>query len=166
MSNINYSKHSKTVQYGKYTKEYVGPGESKTNVIKSINKATFYKLFISLNNVIGVRQLGAEIIETRLSPAPLELLIHLLNKDEDFTIIFRNKKAVMKQLADELGKSPSSIYGTIAKLRETGYIIKDEDNLLTLNKELRDLKKGVEYCLSRRQPLTFDFIFKFCVVHE
>ena len=153
MSELSYRNNKKIVRYGKYTRENTGPGEHEINVIRSINKETFYRTFISLNNVIGVRRSGAKIIETRLSPAPTELLIHILNKDDSFTMAFRNKDAIMKNLGVELGKTPSSVYANIGKLRDAGYLIKDEDNLFVLNHELRDIKKLVEQAIKNEKPL-------------
>lgn len=166
MSELSYRNNKKIVRYGRYERKYTGPGEQSINVVKSINKETFYRTFISLNNVIGVRRSGVKIIETKLSPAPTELLIHILNKNDDFTMAFRNKDAIMKKLGTELGKTPSSVYANVGKLREAGYLIKDEDNLFVLNHELRDIKKLVEQAIKNEKPLTFDFIFKFCMVDE
>tara|TARA_R100000951_G_scaffold116715_1_gene130047 strand:+ start:3071 stop:3571 length:501 start_codon:yes stop_codon:yes gene_type:complete len=164
MSELSYRNNKKIVRYGKYETEYTGPGKPEIKVLHSINKETFYRTFISLNNVIGVRRSGVKIIETKLSPAPTELLIHILNKDDDFTMAFRNKDAVMKKLGEELGKTPSSVYANIGKLRDAGYLIKDEDSLFVLNNELRDIRKLVIQAIENKKPLTFDFIFKFCMV--
>ena len=148
MSNINYSKNSKVVKYGNYTEEYIGPGEIETTVLRSIDIDTFYRLYLKLNNVIGVRRQGSKIIETKLPDTPIELLIHLMKKNGDFTIVFRNKDATLVKLG---------------KLRKAGYIIKDEDNLFVLNNELRDLIKLTRKVISEGEPLKFDFLFKFCV---
>lgn len=166
MSNINYSKNSKVVKYGNYTEEYIGPGEIETTVLRSINIDTFYRLYLKLNNVIGVRRQGSKIIETKLPDTPIELLIHLMKKDGDFTIVFRNKDATLVKLGEELGKSASSIYATLSKLRKAGYIIKDEDNLFVLNSELRDLIKLTRKVINEGEPLKFDFLFKFCVTER
>lgn len=162
MSNTNYNKSQKIIKYGKYTEE-IEDGQVKTTVIKSISVDVFYKLYIELNNVIGYRRSGVEIIDMRLPPTPIELLVHLMMKDEDHTIVFRNKDATLERLGVELNKSTSSIYSTLNKLRKAGYIQKDEDNLLILNDELRDLIKNTENHLSKHVPLTFDYLFSFCV---
>ena len=99
----------------------------------------------------------------RLPPTPIELLVHLMMKDQDHTIVFRNKDATLEKLGVELNKSTSSIYSTLNKLRKAGYIQKDEDNLLILNDELRDLIKNTENHLVNQIPLTFDYLFSFCV---
>lgn len=170
MSNINYTKIRETiaqsckiVRYGKYTEEYLGPGEVKTEVSKSISIESFYKLYLELNNIIGYRRKGADIVDMRLAPTPIDLLIHLMMKGDDYTIVFRNKDATLIKLGKELNKSPASIYSTLTKLRNAGYILKDEDNLLILNKELRDLILIVREQTEKGEPLKFDFLFKFCV---
>lgn len=170
MSNINYNKLNehintscKIVRYGKYTEEYIGPGEVKTNVVKSISTEAFFKLYLELNNVIGYRRKGSDIVDMRLPNTPINLLIHLMMKDDDYTIVFRNKDATLIKLGKELGKSPSSIYATLSKLRNAGYVLKDEDNLLVLNTELRDLISIVRDQTEKQEPLKFDFLFKFCV---
>jgi hypothetical protein len=170
MSNAKYNsrdellaKSSKIVRYGKYTELPDEDGYPITKVIKSIDKATFYKLYLELNNVIGLRQQGEQVIDTVLPPVPLELLVHLMLKNSDFTIVFRNKDATLVKLGEELGKTASSVYSNLSKLRKTGYIIKDEDNLLVLNKELKDLIKFVDTATRGGKALKFDFLFKFCV---
>jgi len=170
MSNINYnmrnqdvSLNSKIVRYGRYEESRNEFGETITKVIKSISPATFYKLYIELNNVIGSRRMGSEIISTELPDTPIELLVHIMLKDDDFTLVFRNKDATLVKLATEIGKTTSSVYGTLSKLRKAGYIVKDEDNLLTLNDDLRDLVKITKKHIADGKPLKFDFLFKFCV---
>ena len=72
MGNINYdqrhqsiTKHSKIVRYGKYEETQNEFGEVETKVIKSISPASFYKLYIELNNVVGSRVQGGETISAR-----------------------------------------------------------------------------------------------------
>lgn len=170
MGNINYdqrhqsiTQHSKIVRYGKYEETQNEFGEVETKVIKSISPASFYKLYIELNNVVGSRVQGGETISTELPDTPIELLVHIMLKDDDFTLVFRNKDATLVKLANEINKTPSSVYSTLSKLRKAGYIIKDEDNLLTLNQELHDLVKMTKYYLRAGKPLKFDFLFKFCI---
>jgi len=171
MSNINYSKLNenintscKIVRYGKYQETYIGPGEVSTEVTKSISIESFFKLYLELNNVIGYRRMGSDIVDMRLSPAPIDLLIHLMMKDKDYTIVFRNKDATLVKLGKELGKSAASIYATLSKLRNAGYVLKDEDNLLVLNHELSDLITDTRKYTDSGEPLKFDFLFKFCVL--
>lgn len=170
MSNVKYdsrdetlARSSKIVRYGKYEEVPDMDGYPVTKVLKSIDRATFYKLYIELNNVIGLRQQGNDIIDTVLSAVPRDLLVHLMLKDKDFTLVFRNKDATLVKLGEELGKTTSSVYSNLSRLRKTGYVIKDEDNLLILNKELRDLIKFVDTTIESGNPLKFDYLFKFCV---
>ena len=72
--------------------------------------------------------------------------------------------SLLVKLGKELGKSAASIYGTLSKLRNAGYILKDEDNLLVLNRELSDLVTDTRKYLDAGEPLKFDFLFKFCVL--
>ena len=173
MSNVNYNKHNenvnrshKVVRYGKYTEEYDDQGGLTTNIIKSVDVGVFYRLYLELNNVIGSRRQGNNIVDISLSNAPIELLVYLMCKDDDFTIVFRNKDATLIKLGEELNKTPSSIYANLSKLRKAGYIIKDEDNLFILNKELRDLITNSRLLLNNDEPLKFDFLFKFCVTNK
>lgn len=166
MSNVKYRKTSKTVNYGKYEEVENNEGYIVPKVIKSIDLHTFYTLYIKLNNVIGTRRMGEEEIETTLAPAPIELLVHLMMKDENFTIVFRNKDASLINLGKELNKTASSIYATLSKLRKTGYIIVDEDSMFILNHELRDLVSMVRKHIRDGKPLLFDYIFKFCIENK
>lgn len=170
MSNIKYDKQNesiskccKIVRYGKYNYEKNDDGDIQMNVIKSIDEYTFYKIYLELNNVIGWKNQGGEVINTHISGAPIELLVHIMMKGSDYTLVFRNKDARLIELGKEIDKSTSSIYASIGKLRKAGYIVKDEDSLLVLNKELRDLVINTKKYLESGQPLPFDFLFKFCV---
>lgn len=173
MSGINYDQRnqsvslsSKIVRYGKYREVEDENGFIKPEVVTSIDIATFYRLYLELNNVIGSKQSENKIVSTVLSPVPLDLLVHLMMKDEYYTIVFRNKDATLVKLGAEIGKTSSSVYSNLSKLRETGYVVKDEDNLLVLSKELSDLRKLVKFKTQNGEPLTFDFLFKFCVTNK
>lgn len=160
--NERLSRLCKIVRYGRY-EEIEEDNVIKTKVIKSIPVDSFYKLYLELNNVIEYRRKENEVINIKLSNTQIELLVHLMMKDNDFTIVFRNKDATLVKLGEELGKTVSSIYATLSKLRSTGYVMKDEDNLLVLNKELTDLIKSVSISKDKGEPLKFDYLFKCCV---
>lgn len=170
MSNIKYdkqnesiSKSCKIVRYGKYTYEQDEEKDWKINVIKSIDEQTFYRIYLELNNVIGWKNYGGKVTNIQLTSAPIDLLSHIMMKGVGYTLVFRNKDARLVELGKEINKSTSSVYASLGKLRKAGYIIKDEDNLLTLNKELTDLVVNTKKHIDSEVPLTFDFLFKFCV---
>jgi biotin operon repressor len=163
MGNITYKKSGKRVKYGDCEETFDINGDTKINVTRTIDPATFYHLYIKLNNVIGVRMVSNKAVETVLAPAPIELLVHLMMKDDNFTVVFRNKDASLIKLGQELGKSPSSIYATLSRLRKTGYIITDEDNIFTLNKELQDLVNMTRQYMKSGKPLVFNYLFEFYV---
>jgi len=163
--NEGISQACKLVRYGRYnyTEE---DSEIKMNVIKSIDEYSFYKIYLELNNVIGVKHHNGEIIKTYISEVPAELLIHIMLKGNDYTLVFRNKDAKLIKLGKEINKSSSSVYASLGKLRKAGYLIKDEDNLLVLNDELSGLVRNTKSILSSGNALPFDFVFKFCVTEK
>jgi len=163
--NEGISQDCKIVRYGRYTYSE-DDSELKMNVVKSIDEYTFYKIYLELNNIIGVKHHNGDIIKTHISDAPAELLIHLMLKGSDYTLVFRNKDAKLIKLGKEINKSSSSVYASLGKLRKAGYLIKDEDNLLVLNDELSYLVKNTKSIIKSGKALPFDFVFKFCVTDK
>ena len=89
MSGVKYSDLSKVIRYGKYVEEFTESGDIETKVVRSIDIDMFYRMYIKLNNVIGVRRMGAEIIDTKLTGTHVDLLVHLMKKPSDFSILTR-----------------------------------------------------------------------------
>jgi len=170
MKGINYdkkesiSRNCKIVRYGKY----VETTDDETNqpiieVLSSIDEFTFYKIYLELNNVIRYKNVNGKLIDFRMSEAPIELMAHIMTKSLDYTIIYRNKDAKLIELADEIDRTPSSIYASMNKLRKSHYLIKNEDKQFVSNNELQDLMKKTKECIENNEALTFDFLFKFCM---
>jgi hypothetical protein len=168
-ANIQVDKNSKIIRYGKSRSEEVG-GVKTTKPITSIDERTFYQIYLELQNVIKWRQTPNGNIDMSLSDTPIELLAHMMTKDENFTLLYRNKDKSQIQLGIELGevaggkvRTPQSVYTSIAKLRKAEYIVKTEDNLFVPCDELRQLMKKVKSEIKEKGFVTFDFLFKFCV---
>lgn len=86
-----------------------------------------------------------------------------MTKDENFTLLYRNKDSKQTELAKELDRTAQSIYTSISKLRKAEYLVKNEDNLFIPCEELRILMRKVKQQISENGFVTFDFLFKFCV---
>ena len=139
MKGVNYDKRikltklNKSIKYGKYEED----DDGKLNVISTIPEFMFYKIYLELNNVIGFREVNGEMVDIKISEAPVELMAHIMTKDLDYTLIYRNKDSKLIDLGKELDRSPNSIYASINRLRSSYYLIKNEDNLFVPNDELR-----------------------------
>ena len=158
------NRNSKVVRYGKskpVTNEETG--DISIVPIKTIDEFSFYKIYLSLNNVVGTKVTPSGNVDIALSDTPIELLAHLMTKDENFTLLYRNKDKKQVELGIELERTAQSVYTSISKLRKAEYIVKNEDNLFVPCQELRDLMKNVKGLIKKNGFVTFDFLFKFCV---
>lgn len=158
--NEKVDRNSKIVRYGK---SKLNDESTELKPITSIDEFTFYKIYLELNNVIKWKKTQTDMIDMRLSETPIELLAHLMTKDENFTLLYRNKDKKQVELGLELDRTAQSIYTSITKLRKAEYIVKNEDNLFVPCQELRDLMKKVKQQIRDKGFVTFDFLFKFCV---
>lgn len=165
MKGVNYdkrvvlSKMNKSIKYGKYEEDDAG----KVNIMSTIPEFMFYKIYLELNNVIGFREVNGEVVDIKISEAPLELMAHLMTKDLDYTLIYRNKDSKLIELGKELDRSPNSIYASMNRLRDTYYLIKNEDSLFVPNDELRYVMIKTKEAIKNNGYLTFDYLFRFCV---
>ena len=165
MKGINYnkkvvlSKMNKSIKYGKYEEDDNG----KINVISTVPEFMFYKIYLELNNVIGFREISGDVVDVKISEAPVELMAHIMTKDLDYTLIYRNKDSKLIELGKELNRSPNSIYASINRLRATYYLIKNEDNLFVPNDELRYVMSKTKEAIKKDGYLTFDYLFRFCI---
>jgi hypothetical protein len=165
MKGINYnkkvvlSKMNKSIKYGKYEEDENG----KINVISTVPEFMFYKIYLELNNVIGFREISGDVVDVKISEAPVELMAHIMTKDLDYTLIYRNKDSKLIELGKELNRSPNSIYASINRLRATYYLIKNEDNLFVPNDELRYVMSKTKEAIKKDGYLTFDYLFRFCI---
>ena len=151
---INLSKINKTARYGKYDND---------NVYSTISEEMFYRPYLELNNIIRYRKVGKEVLDFKLSAAPIELMSYLLARPEEETLIYRGKNDKLQEIAKALNRSKDSVYTNMSKLMKAGYLIRTEDSVYDFNQELRDLRKLVKSHIRREIPLKFDFLFKFCV---
>lgn len=170
MKGINYDDprervdlNSKVVRYGKSVTQIDELGATTTTSITAIDEQTFYKIYLQLNNVIKWKRTPNGMIDMSLSDTPIELLSHLMMKDENFTLLYRSKDNKLTEMGEELGKTSQSVYTSISKLRKAEYIVKNEDNLFVPNDELRQLMRKVKTQIKENGHVTFDFLFKFCV---
>ena len=165
MKGINYdkkvilSKMNKSIKYGKYEEDENG----KIKVISTVPEFMFYKIYLELNNVIGFREISGDVVDVKISEAPVELMAHIMTKDLDYTLIYRNKDSKLIELGKELNRSPNSVYASINRLRATYYLIKNEDNLFVPNDELRYVMSKTKEAIKKDGYLTFDYLFRFCI---
>lgn len=165
MKGVNYDKRvlltkmNKSIKYGKFEEDDKG----NTNIISTIPEFMFYKIYLELNNVIAFREISGEMIDVRISEAPVELMAHIMTKDLNYTLIYRNKDSKLIDLGKDLDRSSNSIYASINRLRASYYLIKNEDNLFVPNDELRYVMIKTKEAIKKNGYLTFDYLFRFCV---
>lgn len=165
MKGVNYnkrvllSKMNKSIKYGKYDEDEKG----NITPITTIPEFMFYKIYLELNNVIGYREVNGEVVDIKISDAPIELMAHIMTKDLDYTLLYRNKDSKLSDLGKELNRSANSIYASINKLRESFYLVKNEDNLFVPNDELRYVMTKTKEAIAKDGYLSFDYLFRFCV---
>jgi predicted DNA-binding protein YlxM (UPF0122 family) len=131
--------------------------------VSSIDEFTFYKIYLQLNNVVRYRKSGIKLIDMKLTEIPMELMAHLMTKHNDFSLVYRNKDSKLQEIADELDKTVTSIYTSMGKLRQAGYLINSEDGLCVPNQECRDLMRKTKEKLDKGEHLAYNYLFKFCV---
>lgn len=153
------AKECKIIRYGNYTEDK----DSNIKPIKTITESLFYQMYLELNNVIRWKKVNDELIDMRISEAPVELMAHIMSKDLDYTLIYRNKNNKLNELGDELNRTSNSIYASVARLRKAGYLVKNEDDLFVPNDELKFVMKKTKEAFKKDGFFAFDFLFKFCV---
>lgn len=163
---INYGRRGeliarecKIVRYGNYREE----ADGTIIPIKSIDESTFYKIYLELNNVIGTKRVNGENIDIKISDAPIELMAHIMSKDLDYTLVYRNKNNKLHDLGKELDRSANSVYASMTRLRKANYLIKNEDDLFVPNDELKYVMKKTKESINKNGHLAFDFLFKFFI---
>lgn len=160
-------KDCKIVRFGIYEAEIEADSLIYTTApVSTIDENMFYKIYLQLNNVVRFKRSGVKIIDMKLTDAPMELMAHIMCKGPEYTLVYRNKDSKLQDIADELGRTVTSVYTSMGKLRTAGYLINTEDGLCAPNNECLDLVKKTQASIKDKGHLAYNYMFKFCVANS
>ena len=161
MMKTNYHKKLKVnknvtpVYFGKAVEE-----EGDVGVViapmKTIDEYTFYYLYCSINNITA---------KVKLAPTQLIVLSAIMNKPLDFSLPIDSKDNKLTRIAEELStedkpRTANSIYQSVKRLRDAGYLIENEDKLIVPNATLQRVRYIVKREIEEKGMAAFDYLFK------
>ena len=103
--------------------------EAVLKPLDDIDEFTFYFLFCTINNVVA---------NERIASTQLLVLSKIMSRPLDFTLPIDSKDGKLTKIAEELStednvRTPNSIYQSVKRLRDKGYLIEIEDRLIVPN---------------------------------
>jgi hypothetical protein len=132
--------------------------QHEVEVSKTINEFTFYYAYLTINNITAKK-------EENIPPAQRVLLCAIMAKPLDFCLTVDSKDNKLAIIAEELSedgdiKSANSVYQSIKRLKDSGYLIQTEDKFIVVNARLQRVRYSVKKQLEKGEIATFDYIFK------
>lgn len=159
-----FNQNQKIINYGSY--DILSSRDNKilkTELKTTITENDFYKLWLRLYSIKGDRHGYSKTTNITIAACPIELMAYILCKDLQFNIVFKNGNELMQQIANDLNRTPASIYKSYVILKKKKYLVKSEDGLIIPNLELNLLQKSIKNKLKYSDHVTYDFIFDFCI---
>jgi hypothetical protein len=157
--NLKVSKHVQPVFFGNVKAENYDP-ETNTEFVKplqTVDEFTFYFLYCTINNITEKEQIAS---------TQLLVLSAIMCKPLDFSLPIDSKDGKLTKIAEELSTSskkartPNSIYQSVKRLRDKGYLVETEDRLIVPNAKFQYVRQVVKKQLQQKGLATFDYIFK------
>jgi len=155
-----------TIQFGTYAYDEADTHDAviyKTKKVDSIPEFEFYKKFLQIKNIIRKIKVDGKVIDIRLTESCIELMAHIMTKDLDFNVNWKNNSQQLKDLGAELDRTPSSIYKSYIQLKKKMYFITTEDKLVIPNEEINKLRKRIKSSIKNNGHSAFDINFEFCI---
>ena len=155
-----------TVEFGSYSYDQEathGAVIYKTIPKKTITELEFYTKFLELKNVVKIRRVDGIEIDITLSKSCIELMAHIMVKDLDFNVNWKNDSQQLKDLGAELNRTPASIYKSYVLLKKKRYFITTEDKLVMPNDEINKMRKRIKSHIEKNGHATCDINFEFCI---
>jgi hypothetical protein len=92
-------------------------------------------------------------------------------KPLDFSLTVDSKDNKLSEIAKELSsegdvKSANSVYQSIKRLKDSGYLIQIEGKFIVLNAKLQRVRYAVKKQLEKGEVATFDYLFKCYIKNE
>lgn len=149
---INFGAAKATGNYDEETDKH------EVEVTQTIDEFTFYYAYLTINNITSE---DAE----NITPARRILLCALMAKPLDFTLTVDSKDNKLAEIAKEISsyediKSANSVYQSIKRLKDSGYLIQIEGKFIVLNAKLQRVRYAVKKQLEEGNVATFDYLFK------
>jgi len=137
-------------------------GELYVKVVNGINEWKFYYLYCCIRNVTAKHQLAL---------TQMLVLSAIMAKPLDFNLPVDSKDGKLTEIAEFLStddnvKTKNSIYQSVKRLRDSGYLKKTEDNLIVLDESLQHVRYNVKNQLEKKGFATFDHLFKCVIVND
>ena len=161
---IKVSKFNSLIRFGN-VEELAYDEESKESIVtpnKTISEFTFYYLFCTINNIVAKKS----IADTQLL-----VLSKIMSRPLDFSLPIDSKDGKLTQIANELStpdkvRTPNSIYQSVKRLRDKGYLIEVEDRLIVPNAKFTRVRRIVKKQIKQKGHATFDYLFKCFICNE
>lgn len=156
---LKVSKNVQPVFFGK-AKSVDYDAETNTeliNPLQTVDEFTFYFLYCTINNITEKEQIAS---------TQLLVLSSIMCKPLDFSLPIDSKDGKLTQIAKELStpgkrpRTPNSIYQSVKRLRDKGYLVETEDRLIVPNAKFQYVRQVVKKQLETKGLATFDYIFK------
>lgn len=163
---IYVNNHNIVIQIGQYDFSKDDLKDNRilsTTPISMISEIDCYKYYLRLKNALQVVMIDGESFPIVLSPSALDLMAHIMCKDMDFNITYKNDNEQSKQIGEEIDKKFNAVNKIYAELKDKRYIIRTDDGLLMPNGELNSLRRLIKNGIANKGHASFDIIFKFCV---
>lgn len=152
------------IKYGNYGVESMTNHLSyKTKHIKSIDEFTFYRIYLELDNVVGVRIIDNEVVNVNLTPVEIELLAYILSQPLDYELTYKENKKMIKEVADILGRTAGSVIKSFGCLKEKQYLVKTNDGTFIPFAKLNDLRIKTKMSIEKNEHFCHDYLFRFCI---
>lgn len=126
--------------------------------ITPVNEFQFYFFYVTLNNII-------ETDTKHIASTQLLVLSALMAKPLDFSLPIDSKDGKLKEIAEELSseekkRSANSIYQSVKRLRDKGYLVETEDRLIVIESKYEAIRRNVKKQIEENGFATFDFLVK------
>lgn len=144
------------VKEKEYNKEL---NEGDVEIVKTVDEFTFYFLYCNIMNITAT---------VKLAESQMILLSAIMAKPLDFTLPVDSKDGKLTAIAQELSteddiKTPNSIYQSVKRLKDRGYLTETEDRLIVPSINLQEVRQAVKKQIQEKGFATFDYLFK-CVI--
>ena len=156
------SEYANVVSFGSVEVTASLDKESVVSPKSFVDEFTFYYLFCTINNIIAKKS----IADTQLL-----VLAAIMTKSLDFSLPIDSKDGKLTDIATELStedkvRTPNSIYQSVKRLRDKGYLVETEDRLIVPNAHFQRVRYIVKNQIKKKEFATFDYLFKCYISNE
>lgn len=139
-------------------------GFKKVEVAQLITEYDFYRCFLYLKSSLAKTVYGND--ESYISGVNIDYMAAIMAKSLDYSLPVKSKNNQQKLLADELGRTDRSAYSALNKLKNAGYLIITEDDLITPNTELQRLRNVTKNHIKKYGIFPVSYLFNFIISNQ